>query len=149
MPFNIFFFNQRTPSCSHQSCWKILNSDLARQNPGYMLQNLYVNCKFSAFSTMCTSSPSTSQLHPRIHEQFVLMGLFNSETYICHKDINNESSTSSPWTTMAQYATHGHICKLCISYKNFTIIQALRYTTHCYFSTCVSHTSPLPYKVGE
>jgi hypothetical protein len=38
--------------------------------------------------------------------------------------------------TRLYYAACSHICELCICYKNFTIIQAVRYTTCCYFSMC-------------
>jgi hypothetical protein len=31
------------------------------------------------------------------------------------------------------YAAHGHICKLRIYYKNYTIIKAVMHTTCCYF----------------
>ena len=38
-------------------------------------------------------------------------------------------------------AARGHICKLSICYKNYTIIKAVRYTTYCYFFTCGPRTS--------
>ena len=44
---------------------------------------------------------------------------------------------SNPWTASLYYMGRSHICRLCIYYKNFTIIQAVRYTTYCYFS-CVA-----------
>jgi len=37
---------------------------------------------------------------------------------------------------------HGHICKLCKYYKNYTIIWAFRCTIECYFSTCEHRTNP-------
>jgi hypothetical protein len=35
--------------------------------------------------------------------------------------------------TGLHYAARGHIRKLCTYYENFTIFQAVMYTTYCYF----------------
>ena len=49
---------------------------------------------------------------------------------------------SIPRPAMLCYSVRGHVCKLCIHYKNFKIILAVRCTTYCYLSTCGPRTSP-------
>jgi len=49
---------------------------------------------------------------------------------------------SIPRSAMLYYAARGHICKLCTYYKNYTVIQAVRYPACCCFSTCDPRTGP-------
>ena len=50
--------------------------------------------------------------------------------------------TARMWPTSLYYAAHGHICKLNMYYKNYTIILMVKYTTYCYFSMYNPQTSP-------
>lgn len=49
---------------------------------------------------------------------------------------------SNPQFVRVYNAARGHIYKLRIYYKNYTIISAFRYATYSYFPTCVPRTSP-------
>jgi hypothetical protein len=37
------------------------------------------------------------------------------------------------WPARLYHAAHGHFCKLCIYYNNYTITYMVRYTTYCCF----------------
>ena len=69
---------------------------------------------------------------------------------------HTHTHTHTPWVSKPQparlnYATCGHICKLCIYYKNYTITLVVRYTT-CYFPHAAQEPAhnkgcgPLPQK---
>jgi len=53
----------------------------------------------------------------------------------------NNAISSSPWVSRWYCAARGHVCKICVDYKNYTITQAFRCTIY-YFSTCGARTSP-------
>jgi len=49
---------------------------------------------------------------------------------------------TNQWQACLYYGARGHISKLCLPYKNHTILHAFRYTPYCYVATCGLRTDP-------